>query len=83
MPSNYHYISADIKKQILIMARSLKPLDIARVTNISVCTVYRVVSLASRTGNVVQVSYKEGWPRALTSLDLDVSIIEILLDGLA
>ena len=65
------------------MARSLKPLDIARVTNISVRTVYRVVSLASRTGNVVQVSHKEGWPRALTSLDLDVSIIEILLDGLA
>ena len=83
MPSNYHYISADIKKQILIMARSLKPLDIARVTNISVRTVYRVMSLASRTGNVVQVSHEEGRPRALTSLDLDVSIIEILLDGLA
>ena len=49
MPSNYRYISADIKKQILIMARSLKPLDIARVTNILVRTVYRVVSLTSHT----------------------------------
>ncbi len=72
MAGGCRHIPCSEKEQLVVMSGYMHPSQIARVTQINIWTVQRVLALAFRTGSVVRNPLQAGRPQELNALDANV-----------
>ena len=72
MAGGRRHIPCSEKEQLVVMSGYMRPSQIARVTQINIRTVQRVLALAFRMGSVVRNPLQAGRPRELNALDANV-----------